>query len=223
MPTDPQRAYASMGNYIFNADVLVEVLIEAQSKKRHDFGAHILPSMVEGRYRVYAYDFATNVIPELKAYEEVGYWRDVGTIKAFYEAHMDMLGPEPRFELRNDAWPIHPIGYEGPGSKFLRAEVHNSYISEGVLIKDALVRNSVIRSGVVIEEGVVVEDSIVMDNCVLKRNSRLRRVIVDKLNVVEEGDTLGLEPERDRFRCHIDPSGIAVLPRGGRKEGSPTS
>ncbi len=214
MPSDPSRAYVSMGNYIFDKDVLINVLIEAQSKKHHDFGAHILPSMVDTG-RLFAYDFASNIIPGTKPYEERGYWRDVGTIKAFFDAHMDMLGEQPSFELNNLQWSIYPSGQKAPASKFLKADIENSIISEGVIIKDAVIKNSIIRTGVVIEEGVTVEDSIVMDNSVLKRGCHLKRVIVDKLNVVKEGARIGFDTEDERFGLHIDPSGIRVIPRRG--------
>ncbi len=218
MPDDPTRAYVSMGNYIFNRDVLSEELGKAQRKKQHDFGAHVIPGLV-GTGKVFAYDFATNVIPGTLPYEEKGYWRDVGTISAFYEAHMDMLGEKPGFELDNKFWPIHPSGYEGPATKILRGDIRNSIIAEGAVIHKSKIRNSVIRSGVVMEDGVSVEDSIIMDRVVLRKGCRLRRVIVDKLNVIDEGLEIGFDPDKDRFRCHIDASGIAIIPRAGTTRG----
>jgi len=218
MPDDPTRAYVSMGNYIFNRDILSAELGKAQRKKEHDFGAHVIPGLVRTG-KVFAYDFATNVIPGTLPYEEKGYWRDVGTIAAFYEAHMDMLGEKPSFELDNKLWPIHPSGYEGPATKILRGDVRNSIIAEGGVIHKARIRNSVIRSGVVMEDGVSVEDCIIMDRVVLKKGSRLKKVIVDKVNVIDEGVEIGFAPDKDRFRCHIDGSGIAIIPRAGTVSG----
>jgi len=218
MTSDPTRAYVSMGNYIFSKDVLINALVEAQQKKQHDFGAHILPDLVESG-KLFAYDFATNVIPGTRPYEETGYWRDVGTIKALFEAHMDMLGEKPRFELNNLQWPIYPSGQKAPASKILNAEIINSMISEGVTIKQAVIKNSVIRTGVVIEDGVVVEDSILMDNSVLRRGCHLRGVIVDKLNNIKEGSQIGFAAEDERFGLHVDPSGIRVIPRRGWRDG----
>lgn len=215
MPEDPDRAYVSMGNYIFNRDILLDALAKAQRKKQHDFGAHVIPDLVETG-KVFAYDFATNVIPGTKPYEERGYWRDVGSISAFFDAHMDMLGASPRFELGNTLWNIHPSGYEGPATKILRGDIRNSIIGEGTVIHKAKIRNSVIRSGVVIESDVSVEDCIIMDHSVLKKGASLRRVIVDKHNVVRENERIGFDPDSDRMHCHIDSSGIAILPRGGR-------
>jgi glucose-1-phosphate adenylyltransferase len=204
-----------MGNYIFNKDILLEALGKAQRKKQHDFGAHVIPELVETG-KVFAYDFATNTIPGTMPYEEEGYWRDVGTISAIFDAHMDMLGNAPLFELDNRQWPIHPSGYEGPATKILRGDIRNSMIAEGCVIHKAKIRNSFIRSGVTIEDDVSVEDSLIMDHVTLKKGCKLRKVIVDKMNVIDEGVEIGFAPEKDRFRCHIDSSGIAIVPRGGR-------
>jgi glucose-1-phosphate adenylyltransferase len=215
MPGDPSRAYGSMGNYIFNKDVLLEALGKAQRKKQHDFGAHVIPDLVETG-KVYAYDFETNSIPATIPYEEKGYWRDVGTISAFFEAHMDMLGENPLFELDNKSWPIHPSGYEGPASKILRGDIRNSVIAEGCTIRKAKIRNSFIRNSVIIENDVSVEDCLIMDHVILKKGCKLKNVIIDKMNVIDEGVDLGFDPAKDRFRCHIDTSGIAIVPRGGK-------
>ncbi len=215
IPDDPKRAYVSMGNYIFNRDVLLDALSRVQRKKQHDFGAHVIPDLVDTG-KVFAYDFATNIIPGTMACEEKGYWRDVGTISSFFEAHMDMLGDSPIFELENKLWLIHPSSYEGHAGKILRGDIRNSIIAEGVIIHKAKIRNSIIRSGVVIANNVSVEDCILMDHAVLRKGCSLRKVIVDKLNVVNEGEQIGFNPDMDRFRCHIDSSGIAIIPRGGR-------
>ncbi len=215
MPGDPHRAYVSMGNYIFTRDVLLESLAKSQRKRQHDFGAHVIPDLVDAG-RVFAYDFASNVIPGTMPYEETGYWRDVGTISAFFDAHMDLLGEVPKFELDNAAWPIHTSGFTGPATNIIRGEIRNSAIAEGSLIRKARVKNSIIRSGVVIEDDVVVENCIIMDRAVLRKGCRLKRTIVDKYNVIGEGEQIGYDPESDRFRCHIDSSGIAIVPRGGK-------
>jgi glucose-1-phosphate adenylyltransferase len=215
IPDDPSRAYVSMGNYIFNTGVLLDALSKAQRKKQHDFGAHVIPALVDTR-KVFAYNFETNIVPGTMDYEEKGYWRDVGTISSFFEAHMDMLGDSPIFQLENKLWPIHPSSYEGSAVKILKGNIRNSIIAEGTVIHGAKIRNSIIRSGVVIENDVSVEDCIIMDHAVLRKGCSLRRVIVDKLNVVNEGEQIGFDHDVDRFRCHIDPSGIAIIPRGGR-------
>lgn len=215
MPDEPSKAYVSMGNYIFSKDILIDALVKAQREHKYDFGAHIIPDLVSTE-RVFAYDFSTNVIPGIESYEEKGYWRDVGTIAAYFETHKDMLGDSPIFELYNKHWPIHPISYEGPATKILKSEIENSLIAEGVIIRKARVKNSIIRSGVVIEDGANIEDCIILDNVMIKKDCNLRRVIIDKLNIINESETIGFDPDKDRFRCHIDPSGIAIIPRGGR-------
>lgn len=215
MPGDPRRAYVSMGNYVFNRETLLDSIARAQRKKQHDFGAHVIPDLINTG-KVFAYDFATNIIPGTQPYEERGYWRDVGAIPAYFDAHMDMLGGSPRFELNNALWPIHPSAYEGPSAKILRGDIRNSMISEGTVIHKAKIRNSVIRTGVVVENDVSLEDCIIMDHTVLRKGCRLKKVIVDKLNIINEGEQIGFDHDKDHFRCHIDPSGIAVLPRGGR-------
>jgi len=215
MADDANRAYVSMGNYIFNRDVLLDSLAKAQRKNQHDFGAHVIPDLVETG-KVFAYDFATNVILGTKPYEEKGYWRDVGTIAAFFEAHMDMLRDLPLFDLHNRLWPIHPSSHEHPATKILGGDIQCSLIAEGTIIHNAKIRNSVIRSDVVIEDDVSVEDSLIMDHSVLRRGCRLKRAIVDKHNVVNPGEEIGFNPDADRLSCHIDVSGIAILPRGGR-------
>ncbi len=217
MPGDPTRAYVSMGNYIFSRDFLVRALVEAQARRHHDFGTHIIPDATEKGARVFAYDFSKNAIPDLKPGEELGYWRDVGTIKAFFDAHMDILGVDPRFDMSNRAWPIHPTLYEGPAARIIRGDMENSVLAEGVFIKNAVIRNSFLRSGVVVEDGAEIENCIIMEDCVIKEGARLRNVIMDKLNVVEKEETIGFDPDRDRFRSHIDSSSICVVPRMGRR------
>jgi glucose-1-phosphate adenylyltransferase len=168
MPDDPTRAYASMGNYIFRTGTLIDALIEARDRKGTDFGRDVLPRLINGE-RVFAYDFSTNQCPGLHAYEEAGYWRDVGTIDAYFDSTMDTLGTEPRFDLLNRAWPIRSSNYQGPPASIGRALIETSDIGAGVLIRDATIRNSVIRSEVVLEDDVLIEDSIVLDSCVIGR------------------------------------------------------
>lgn len=216
MPDNPNLAYVSMGNYIFNTDILVDALVRAEKKKQHDFGANVIPELVERGCKVYSYDFAVNTIPDIKSYEEKGYWRDVGTIKTYFEAHMDMLGEKPKFEVYNKTWPIYPSRYDGPPTKILEGDIKNSVIADGVIIYGGRIENSFIRGGVIIHKGTEIKDSIIMDDVIVKKNSKLKRVIVDKKNVIYEGEEIGFNPEKDRFRCHIDSSGISIIPRAAR-------
>ncbi len=129
---------------------------------------------------------------------------------------MDMLGASPLFEIANNSWPVHPSGYEGPATKILKGDIRNSMISEGCIIHKAKIQNSVIRSGVIIEDAVSIEDCIIMDQVVLKKGCKLKKVIVDKFNVINAGEEIGFDPDKDRFRCHIDSSGIAIVPKSGK-------
>lgn len=211
MPDRPSHVYASMGNYIFNRDVLVGALETAHSEAGHDFGRHVLPALIQSR-RIYAYNFATNRVPGVKPYEEAAYWRDVGTLEAYFDAAMDVLGTEPKFDVFNARWPIYSSSYQGPVAKFARAKVENSIISAGCMINDASLRNSILRREVVLEPDVEIEDSIIMDYVVVKRGAKLRRVIVDRYNVIAENARIGFSAADDRARYHVSDSGIVVIP-----------
>ncbi|MCX7987893.1 MAG: glucose-1-phosphate adenylyltransferase [Thermodesulfovibrio sp.] len=216
MPENPEMAFVSMGNYIFNAEVLIEALIRAEKKKQHDFGAHVIPELVERGCKVYSYDFGKNEVPGIRDYEEKGYWRDVGTIRTYFEAHMDMLGEKPVFEIFNTLWPIYPSKNDTPPAKIFSGEIKNSIISDGTIIKGGKIENSIIRNGVIVEKGAEIKESLIMDNVLIKRNSKLYRVIVDKKNIIYEGEEIGFNQEKDRFKCHIDSSGIRIIPRAAR-------
>lgn len=218
MPGDPTRAYASMGNYVFSRQTLVEALLEnAQRDTAHDFGKTIIPQLFPVA-KVFAYDFQRNEVPGLKPYEEVGYWRDVGTLEAYWRAHMDLLGEEPRFDLDNRHWPILTGRYHGPLARIVGGEIENVHIGEGSLVKRATIRNSILSRGVWVNEGAVIEDSIIMDFASVGKGAHLRRVIVDRFNIIGAGQEIGLDPEADRQHYHVDPAGLVVIPRGGRRE-----
>lgn len=211
MPSDPDRSYCSMGNYIFNTDTLIKGLIQAERKKEYDFGKHVIPNLLDEGEMMYAYDFATNVIPGTQPYEEAGYWRDVGTIQAFWEAHQDMLGDKPLFEINNDQWPIRASRNDLPATKIMGGQITNSIIAEGSVISKAKIINSVIRRGVIIEDGVEIRDSIIMDSVILKKGCMLNKTIVDSYNVIEEDVKIGLDSKEPYFRAAMDSSGIAVI------------
>ncbi|MBI4697749.1 MAG: glucose-1-phosphate adenylyltransferase [Nitrospirae bacterium] len=210
MPTDPERAYCSMGNYIFKADILFSALADAQRKKEHDFGGYVIPSLV-GNKRVFAYDFASSEVAGIQPHEEKGYWRDVGTIKSYWDAHQDILGDKPLFEMNNELWPVRPSRNDMPATKILRAEIVNSLIAEGSIINNAKITNCVIRRGVVIENGVEIKDSIIMDRVVLRKGCRVNRTIVDCYNVIEDNVQLGEGSDKPYLRAYQDPSGITVI------------
>jgi glucose-1-phosphate adenylyltransferase len=217
IPGRPTHALGSMGNYVFNAELLVQTMIEdARQDTDHDFGRTIIPAMVPHQ-RVFAYDFHTNQIPGVRDYEEAGYWRDVGTIESYWNAHMDLLGPEPRLDLANHLWPIMGAPYPGPPARVVRGEVTDSLVGEGSVIADGRVTRSILGRGVHVEADVEIEDSIVMDFTVVRRGSRLRRAIVDRFNTIEPDTWIGFDPEIDAARYHLDRVGIVVIGRGATR------
>ncbi len=217
MPGDPRRALSSMGNYIFNTDVLEDILAEdARRSTDHDFGRTIIPELYPYA-RVYAYDFLTNEVPGLRPNEERGYWRDVGTIDAYWRANMDLLGDRPVLDLDNARWPILASAFAGPAARIIEGSVEDVALGEGTLIRGGTVRHSVLGQGVVIERGAVVEDSIIMDNTAVGRGARIRRAIVDRFNVIEDNARIGWDRDQDLQAGLLDPSGIAVVPRGATR------
>jgi glucose-1-phosphate adenylyltransferase len=218
MPDDPERALVSMGNYLFSRRPLIEALLaDARRSTDHDFGRSIIPEMVPTG-RVYGYDFQDNEVPGIKPYEEPGYWRDVGTIDAYWDAHMDLLGESPRFDLDNRYWPIRTGQHPGPAARFIGSDVDNAQIGEASLIKRATIRNSILGRSVWVNEGAVIEDSIIMDHTTVGKGARLRRVIVDRFNIIPADTEIGLDAAADRRRFHVDASGLVVVPRGGRRD-----
>ena len=215
IPGDPVHGYASMGNYLFNTDILVEALEAANRRGGNDFGRHILPRIAK-THRVFAYDFAENCVPGTKPYETPTYWRDVGTIDAYYEAHRDMLGMEPRFDDFNIEWPIYSSKHLAPVAKIIGGEIVNSVFGGGSLINEATVRNSVIRREVVVDRNVEIEDCVVMDYTMIGEGSRLRGVIIDRYNMIEPGTVIGHNRADDQRRYHVSPGGVVVVPAGSR-------
>lgn len=213
MPGDPTRCLASMGNYLFRTKTLTQALENCHDKSQYDFGHHVLPSL-KSTHRVYAYNFETNKVPGVKPYEEPAYWRDVGTVEAYFDAHRDVLGLEPRFDIFNTQWPILSSNYLGPVAKIISGDIKNSILGGGALINGARIHNSVIRREVVIEEGAEIEDSIIMDHTVIGKGAKLKRVIVDRHNVIAPHTRIGYDRDQDAARYHISPGGYVVVPHG---------
>lgn len=218
IPGNPKAAYASMGNYIFNTDVLLQVLQKRFSDvPALDFGKHILPKILS-EYRTFAYDFQSQVLPGAKPYEEQGYWRDVGTIESFWQTNMDILGPKPKLDLDNPKWPINTTAFRVPPTKYLGGTVVNSMISNGCVIHpNAVIKNSVLASNITVHDGVELNGCVIMDNCEIKAGAKLKKVIIDRFNTIPARQTVGFNQETDAQRYYIDPSGIVVIPRGKSK------
>jgi glucose-1-phosphate adenylyltransferase len=217
LPGDSERVYASMGNYIFSTRTLLRELRDdaAKAKSSHDFGKDILPSLI-GRAEIFAYDFQTNQIPG-EAPDYKPYWRDVGTIDAYYEASMDLRSVSPALNLYNAEWPLRTAGYPDPPAKFTfddenrRGQAVDSIVSSGCILSGGMVRNSVLARGAHVHAGAVVEDSILLDNCDIGRRAKVRRAILDKNVRVPPEATIGYDLEHDRRFHHVTDSGIVVV------------
>ena len=217
LPGDSGRVYASMGNDIFSTRLLLDVLhADAEDEQStHDFGRDILPGLI-GRVPMYAYDFQTNPIPGEPPGKQP-YWRDVGTIDAYYEANMDIRSVDPELNLYNRQWPLITAGYSDPPAKFVfdeegrRGQCINSVVAGGTILSGGMARNSVLGRYVRLHSGALVEDSIIFDNCDIGRHAKIRRAILDKNVRVPEDATIGYDPEADRRHHHVTASGIVVV------------
>ena len=217
LPGDPDRVYASMGNYIFSTRTLLRELHAdaAREGSSHDFGRDVLPRLVN-RVDMFAYDFQTNQIPGERV-NATAYWRDVGTLDAYYEAHMDLRAVSPELNLYNREWPLRTASYADPPAKFTfddegrRGQAIDSVVSGGCILAGGMVRNSVLGRHVRVHTGAVVEDSVILDNCDIGRRARIRRAILDKNARIAEGDPVGYDLAEDKRRHHVTESGIVVV------------
>ena len=219
IPGDDAHALASMGNYIFEPRHLAEALSDdVDSDSDHDFGRNIIPALVKTG-RVFAYDFNNNLIPGVTDAGEHGYWRDVGTIEAYYEANMDLKNVVPRFNLYNWEWPILSANYPDPPSKSVfddehrRGQVLQSIMSPGCVVTGGFVKDCVLGRNVWIEEGADVRDSILFDNVYVGKRARVRRAIIDKNVQIPDGDDVGYDLAREAVRYQVSEDGITVVPK----------
>jgi glucose-1-phosphate adenylyltransferase len=221
IPGDPEHALISMGNYLFKTEVLTDALNRDADDEAstHDFGKDILPSLLLRSAKVYGYDFRKNRIPLPLKGEEPSYWRDVGTVEAYYEANMDLRGVDPSLNLYNRGWPIRTVGYGDPPAKFVfdeddrRGRAVNSIVAEGTIVSGSLIRGSVIGRNVRVHSYCLIEDAIVMDGVQIGRGCRIRRTIIDKHNVIPPGTEIGYDLANDRERYYVSDDGIVVIPR----------
>lgn len=226
LPDSPLEILASMGNYVANTDALVRAVTEDAENptSRHDMGGDIVPAFV-ARGTAAVYDFIRNDVPGSTPRDR-DYWRDVGTIDAFYEANTDLISIEPVFNLYNDEWPLY-TGYTGlPPAKFVHAgagrlgHAADSIVSPGVLVSGATVSGSVISPGVRLHSWAQVTDSVLMDDVHVHRYAQVHRAIIDKNVVVPERARIGLDREHDLARGFtITDSGITVVPKGAVIDG----
>jgi len=223
MPGNPNMALASMGNYIFKTQALVkEIVRDAGTEGAHDFGKSIISEMFKNT-KVMVYDFAKNVILG-QSERERGYWRDVGTIEAYFASNMDLVDIDPVFSLYNDRWPIHTMQYDAPPAKFIFSDreggrvgfATDSLISEGCIISGGHIHRTILSPKVRINSYSDVSESILFEGVQVGRHCRIRRAIIDKNVVIPPGTEIGYNAEADRRRFPVNETGVVVIPKGMR-------
>jgi len=221
IPGDPATALVSMGIYVFPKDLLVELLRRDSTREdsSHDFGKDIIPQMIGG-HRVFAYEFGGirgRVTPDR-------YWRDVGSLDAYYEANMDLIQPVPPLDLYQRDWSIRTYHGQNPPARMVPGEdgkdglMTHSIMGAGTVIVGGIVRRSVLASRVYIHEGAVVEDAILFDDVTVGKGARLRRCIVDKDVTIPPGESIGFDEDLDNRRFTRSDKGIVVVPKEYRFE-----
>jgi glucose-1-phosphate adenylyltransferase len=219
IPGQPDLALVSMGNYIFTSQVLIDMRKKdaADEDSQHDFGKNILPTMLAAGRPLYAYDFRRNRIPGSNNQERDSYWRDVGTLDAYYEASMDLRAIEPLLDLYNHEWPIRSSPMNYPPAKFVHnsegrvGQAIQSVVCEGTIISGSTVIDSIIGRRVRINSYSELHSCVVGDNVDIGRGARLRRCIVDKNVRIPPNDVIGFNRDEDAKRFHVTPSGLVVI------------
>jgi glucose-1-phosphate adenylyltransferase len=222
LPDNPGEILASMGNYVFDADALVEAVTRDSDMQgsKHDMGGDIVPAFVR-RSEASVYDFKDNEVPGATDRDR-GYWRDVGTMRSYYDAHMDVVSPLPVFNLYNGSWPIFTdYGPQPPvklakGADGIPPVAEESLLSPGVVVSGGEVRRSVLSPAARVEQAAVVEDSVLMDNVLVGPGAVVRKAIIDKSVRIPAGAEVGVDAETDRARGFMVEDGLTVLGKGQR-------
>jgi glucose-1-phosphate adenylyltransferase len=220
---DPEQVYASMGNYVFSTPALLDALRRdaMDPSSKHDMGGNIIP-MLADRGEAQVYDFGDNDVAG-STERDRDYWRDVGTLDSFYDAHVDLISAHPVFNLYNNDWPIYTSHEPLPPAKFVHADegrlghAVDSFVSSGAVVSGSRVERSILSPWVVVHSYAEVTDSVLMDNVSVGRNAIVRNAIVDKNVVIPEGARLGVDPEEDRARGFVvSEGGVTVVGKGQR-------
>ncbi len=217
----PDQVLASMGNYVFTTEALEDlVLADADlDDSRHDIGGDLIPAMV-GNGEAAVYDFTTNVVPGEENRPQ--YWRDVGTIDAYHEAHMDLVAQGPAFDLYNREWPIYTMERSLPPAKVVigshgsSASVRMSLMGNGVIVSGGMIRGSVLSPGVRVDDGALVENSVLLDDVHVGEGAVVRNSVLDKKVVVPPKAQIGVDPDLDAEHYEISPGGVTVLAKAQR-------
>jgi glucose-1-phosphate adenylyltransferase len=222
MPGNPNMALASMGNYIFDTPPLLEALEKDahDEQSAHDFGRDIIPNMVKAGKKCFVYDFQKNRVPGED--EGVGYWRDIGTIQAYWAAQMDLVAIQPAFNLYNRRWPIRTgINHDPPAKFVFRDEVNarvgiatESLVSGGCIISGGRIHRSVLSNRCRVNSFSEIEESVLFEDVVIGRHVKIKRAIVDKGVEIPSGTEIGYNPEADRKKWFVSEDGITVIPKG---------
>jgi glucose-1-phosphate adenylyltransferase len=217
LPDAPDQIYASMGNYVFETRALIDVVQQDahDSGSKHDVGGDIIPRLVKAG-GAHVYDFARNNVPGTSGRDR-GYWRDVGTLDAFYEAHMDLLSVHPVFDLYNQVWPIYSAHDPLPPAKFVfndegrRGYAIDSLVSPGAILAGGAAERSVLSPGVYVDAGAQVVDSVLMDSVRVGKGAVVRHAIIDKNVVIPDGGQVGVDLAKDRERFTVTAGGVRVI------------
>ncbi|HLK38434.1 MAG TPA: glucose-1-phosphate adenylyltransferase [Polyangiaceae bacterium] len=228
MPGDSTRCLASMGNYVFRPDVLLRELQEDENleSSRHDFGHDILPRLVRKGAAVVAYDFATNLVPGEDEHNR-GYWRDIGTIDAYWAAQMDLIEIHPQFNMYNFRWPIRTGATHDPPAKFVfRDEAQarvgiatDSMVSHGCIISGGRIHRSVLGVGCRVNSFSEVEESVLFEGVRVGRHAKIRRAIIDKDVEIPSGTVIGYDRDADTQRFFVTEDGTVVIPKRAKLDG----
>ncbi|CCY63586.1 glucose-1-phosphate adenylyltransferase [Clostridium sp. CAG:967] len=222
IPGNPNMCLASMGNYIFNKDILLDALNRDEEIKEssHDFGKNVIPMLLKEGKKIYIYNFYENSFPGISERER-GYWMDVGSIDAYWQANMDLLDYDPELNLYSQDWPLRTFNYNYPPAKFIWEEgervgmATNSMVSEGCIVSGAGLSRCILSPKVKVNSFSQISSTIIMENVEVGRYSKIKKAIIDKNVTIPPNSRIGFNREEDLARgFHVSPGGVTVVPKG---------